>query len=272
MVAPKNPTARRTLSGPPVATRVQRLGGWLGKRLQIVSLLVAGGLWEVIGRLNLFSFVPAPSAVVVRWKGMLTSGAILDALEISVQAFVKGLALSILMATIAALLMTTFKTFDYIFDPYINFFMTTPIIALIPVFIIFFGIGEATRIAVIFAYCFSLMVVNFKAGLQASDPKHVEMVYAFGADKRRMLKMVKIQAAMPLILAGLRIGTGRALRGMVNAEVIIGVTGIGALLINAGKTFDMPALYAVILTIVVWSVVLVAGLNYLERRVLSWQR
>jgi NitT/TauT family transport system permease protein len=163
-------------------------------------------------------------------------------------------------------LTTLSRTLDYVLEPYINGFMSMPTSALIPVLMLIFGLGQTTRVVVVFLYGFFVIAVNTQAGLRQVDPVHAEMAKAFGARGFTYLRTVTIPTALPLMLTGIRLGISRSLKGMVNSETIISVTGIGALIIRFGRSFDVAGLYAVILIVIVLAVLLTSIIQIFENR------
>jgi NitT/TauT family transport system permease protein len=257
----------------PVFRKVKRnrLREFLTARLQIVSLLTAATLWEILGQAQLFRFLPPISDVITSWFRLVEEGR-LNAIGISLQSLAIGYSLALVLGLIVAVITTRWRTVDYVLDPYINTLMTTPTTALVPVLMLLFGLGIETRIVVIFLYTFFVIVVNAQSGFRSVNPSHVEMARAFGAGGPEILRRVIVPSSLPLLLTGIRLGMSRALRGMINAEVIISVTGIGALLIRYGRLFDMASLYAIILTIVGLAVIAVSIITLIEKRTLRWQR
>lgn len=253
------------------APSTSRLRKWLMARLQWFSVLGLIIILEVIGRLGFSRVIPPFSDVVRNLVDLARTGK-LDTITLSFQALGIGFGLALICGLGLAIATTTWKTLDYVVEPYINAFMSMPTSALIPVLMIIFGLGQTTRIVVVFIYAFFVIVVNTQAGLRQIDPNLAEMARAFGARGPRYLRMVTVPAALPLMLAGIRLGISRALKGMVNSETIISVTGIGALIIRYGRTFDVVGVYSILLLVIVLAVMATGLIQMVENRTLRWEQ
>jgi NitT/TauT family transport system permease protein len=248
-----------------VVTGKSRVVAWLHRLLPFISVGLFLLLLEAVGRLELSRVIP-PFSVVVATIVELFQGGQLESFTVSLQALGIGFGLALGLGLVVGVLTTVSKTFDYILEPYINGFMSMPTSALIPVLMLIFGLGQTTRVVVVFLYGFFVIAVNTQAGLRQVDPIHAEMAKAFGARGWKYLRMVTIPTALPLMLTGIRLGISRSLKGMVNSETIISVTGIGALIIRFGRSFDVAGLYAVILLVISLAVVLTSIVQMLETK------
>ncbi|MPZ53385.1 MAG: ABC transporter permease subunit [Acidimicrobiia bacterium] len=254
---------------PVVLTARSRTGVVLKKLLPVISIATFLVILEIIGRLELSSVVPPVTEAVGTFFELLEGGH-LEQFTVSLQALGMGFGLALVLGLAVGTLTTVSRTLDYVLEPYINGFMSMPTSALIPVLMLIFGLGQTTRVVVVFLYAFFMIVVNTQAGLRQVDPAHAEMARAFGAKGTTYLRFVTIPTALPLILTGLRLGVSRALKGMINSETIISVTGIGALIIRFGRTFDVSGLYAVILIIIVMAVLLTSLIRIVETKTGRW--
>lgn len=255
------PDFRKTV---PMTTR-KRISLWVYRLLPVISVATFLLILEIVGRLELTRVIP-PFSVVITTVVELWQDGHLESFGMSLQALAIGFGLSLVLGLIVGVVTTVSKTIDYILEPYINGFMSIPTSALIPVLMLVFGLGLATRIVVVFLYGFFVIAVNTQAGLRQVDPAHAEMAKAFGAKGWTYQRMVTIPTALPLMFTGIRLGISRSLKGMVNSETIISVTGIGALIIRFGRTFNVPGLYAVIFLIIALAVALTSIIQMLETR------
>jgi NitT/TauT family transport system permease protein len=243
----------------------QRAGNWAYRFLPLISLGTFIVILEVLGRMEVSRIIP-PFSEVVRTLIELWQGGHLESFGLSLQALGIGFGLSLVLGLVVGVVTTASKTLDYVLEPYINGFMSIPTSALIPVLMLLFGMGLATRIVVVFLYGFFVIAVNTQAGLRQVDPALHEMARAFGAKGWIYLRKVTIPTALPLILTGIRLGISRSFKGMVNSETVISITGIGALIIRFGRTFDVAGLYAVILLILLLAIALTSIIEMLESR------
>lgn len=236
----------------------------------VASLLVAAVLWEILGRVLDLRFLPPLSEVTDAWFALLHDGWF-SVLKVSGQSFALGFGLAFVVALVVGILTTVSKTLDYVLRPYIDGFMSVPITAITPILMLIFGLGMATRVSVIFLYTFFVIVVNIQSGLRSVDPNHLEMARAFGLNSAQTLTKVTLPTAVPLVMTGVRLGVTRAIKGMVNSEVIISTAGIGWLLLRSSTEFDIASVFAITFTIVVLAVTMTSLVNLLERWVASWK-
>jgi NitT/TauT family transport system permease protein len=209
--------------------------------------------------------------VLAAFWDMATTGK-LEALRVTLQALAIGYALSVVLGVLTGIAMARNRLVAYVLDPYIDVFMTIPSSALIPVYLVVFGLGAEARVAVVFMHTYFVIVVNTIAGARAVDANLIEMARAFGAREGTLLRKIVLPAALPLMVTGLRLGFGRAVRGIINAETILASVGIGQLLIRYGRSFQMENLYSTVLVIVIVAVVGTTAIGFVERSSTRWQR
>jgi NitT/TauT family transport system permease protein len=239
--------------------------------LRIISLLTLASIWEIAGRAGNAHLLPPLSKVITAWVELLVSGQLFQALSISFQALVLGFLLSVLFGVPLGLLMGRYRRLESFLEIYMTALLTVPMISFIPFLVIAFGLGLHSRIWIVFLFAFVIIAINTTAGVRNVDPTLTEMARSFGARESELFVKVILPAAMPMIMAGIRLGMGRAVLGMVTSEMILAVVGFGAMLMTFGASFNSPALFATILTIVLLAVALLALIQYLDRRLTPWR-
>lgn len=259
-----------TQQHPPVArpSRARRRAAAVRTSLPwatVASLAAFLLLWEIIGRVGDLRALPPVSDVYDSWMAFYREGLLFTVLWESARTFLIGVSLAITAAIVVALLMHLSRTMEYVLAPYIDAGMSVPITATIPILMMVFGLGAATRVAVVFLYSFFIVVVSVQAGLKKVDPAHVQLADAFAASRGQVLRKITLPSAFPLAITGIRLGISRGMRGMVNAEVIISTAGIGWLLIRSSRQFDIAGVYAVTATIVVAAIAVMGLFSLLER-------
>ncbi|HZQ11164.1 MAG TPA: ABC transporter permease [Anaerolineae bacterium] len=242
------------------------------RKIQPTFLALLGGIviWEVAGQLAHFSFLPPFSAVINATWRMTLSGEIPSNLVVSLVALVIGYLCAIVVGVPLGVLMGRYSTLEYLIDPYINAMLATPSLLYVPILFGIFGISRVTQVAVIFLYSVIIITIMTMSGIRTVEASYVEMARAFGANDRQMFRQVLLPAAMPTIIAGLRLGMGRAVRGMINGEMIIVLVGLGALLRNYGGRFDSASVFGILIVIVAVAVTCNSLLKVIERRVTRW--
>jgi len=248
----------------------QRVWNWRAHQSTILSLLGGIVLWEVAGRLIHFAFLPPFSEVLAATWRMMLSGEILSNLGASLAALALGYGLAVALGVPLGVMMGRYQTLEYLVDPYINALLATPSLLYVPLFFGIFGISRATQVAVVFIYAFIIIIVMCRSGVHEADSNLIEMARMFGVSERQLFIRVLIPAALPMIMAGLRLGMGRAVRGMINGEMLIVLVGLGALLRQYGSRFDAASVFGILLVIIAVALVCTSGIQWLERRVTPW--
>jgi ABC-type nitrate/sulfonate/bicarbonate transport system permease component len=142
--------------------------------------------------------------------------------------------------------------------------------ALIPLFIIVLGPTLTARVVIVFVFTFVIVAVDTRAGVRSVDSTIVEMAQSFGASERQIWQRILLPGALPAIIAGLRVGLGRAFTGMVLSELLLVGVGVGRLMLKYRGSFDGDYLYATILLVVLEAIICTLLLRLLETRTLSW--
>jgi len=239
--------------------------------LRLLSVVTLALLWEIAGRTGNSRLLPPLSTVVVAWFELLVSGQLFRALSISLQAMALGYVLSVLFGVPLGLLMGRYRRLESFLDIYMTALLTVPMISFIPFLVIAFGLGLHSRVWIVFLFAFVIIAINTTAGVRNVDATLTEMARSFGARESDLFLKVIVPAALPMIMAGLRLGMGRAVLGMVTSELILAVVGFGAMLMTFSASYNSPALFATILTIVLLAVALLALIQYLDRRLMPWR-
>jgi NitT/TauT family transport system permease protein len=239
--------------------------------LRLLSLVTLTGIWEVAGRTGNARLLPPFSKVMSAWFELLISGQLYHALAISLQALVIGFVISVLVGVPLGLLMGRYRRLESFLDIYMTALLTVPMISFIPFLVIAFGLGLHSRVWIVFLFAFVIVAINTTAGVRNVDPTLTEMAKSFGAKESELFIKVILPAALPMIMAGIRLGMGRAVLGMVTSEMILAVVGFGAMLMTFGASFNSPALFATILTIVLLAVALLAVIQVIDRKLTPWR-
>lgn len=234
------------------------------------SLLVGVVAWELIGRWAGLRFLPPFSHVLLAGIELIASGQILNHLVASLLSLLIGYGLAVALGLLLGGLMGRYRTVEYVFDPYLNAFLATPKIVLLPVMYTFFGLSRLVQVAVIFLSAFFVIVLNTMRGIQTLDPTYVEMARAFGAKEHQLFRKVLLPGALPLTMAGLRLAIGHAVKGMVTGEMFITVFGMGALLRIYGGRFDAEKVFAILLVVIGVGLVCSYAVQAVERRLTHW--
>jgi NitT/TauT family transport system permease protein len=243
-----------------------------GSVLPLAGLAIGFVVWETLGRLELSPAFPPVSDVLEACAEVWTSERFLSNLKDSLLSVVISLPPAVLLGVLVGLLVGRYRLVEWAIDIYINVFLSIPLVALIPVLVLIFGLGRGSILATIFVYTFFVIVVNTSAGVKTTDPQLVEMARSFGASERQIVRRIVLPAALPLSLAGIRIATGRAIKGVIIAEQVIGLIGLGGMIQRLGGAFAVEALYAVIVFIGLLGLISMELVRWGERLAMPWMR
>lgn len=239
--------------------------------LRLVSLTTLALLWEGAGRSQDPHLLPPLSSVFFAWLELARTGQLFRALLVSFQALALGFLAAAAAGVSLGLLMGRYRKLEAFLDLYMTALLAIPMITFIPLLVIAFGLGLASRVWIVFLFAFVYIAINAAAGVRSVDPALAEMARSFGAGERELFLKVILPASLPMIMAGLRLGLARAVVGMITGEMVLAVVGFGAMLIYFGASFDTPALFATILTIILLAVAVLALIQALDRRLMPWR-
>jgi NitT/TauT family transport system permease protein len=167
--------------------------------------------------------------------------------------------------------MAASKTARGFFDPWVSMLYATPILALGPLFILWLGIGVVSKIAVIFLVAVFPILINTLVGLTTTDRILLDVARSLGASPQQIYMKVRMPAALPYIIAGLRLSVARALVGVVVAELFGARAGLGFLILMSSQSFDTAAMFVGVIVLAVAGVASVAALKWVEKRMAPWR-
>jgi NitT/TauT family transport system permease protein len=239
----------------------------------IASFAVAAILWEFTARVIVDNplFFTSLVAIAERGAALWRTGELQEHIWISFIEFAGGFFLAAVIGILAGIGMAASSTARGFFDPWVSMLYATPILALGPLFILWMGIGVASKIAVIFLTAVFPILINTLVGLTTTDRTLIDVARSLGATPQQIYLKVRMPAALPFIIAGLRVSVARALVGVVVAELFGARAGLGFLIINAAQSFDTAAVFVGVIILAVAGVVSVAALKWLERAMAPWR-
>ena len=244
------------------------------KILGTTAVLVFLSIWELTGGvLQLINpmFMSAPSLI---WKAavqLVTSGEIYNDLYVSGVEFAWGYFLSVIFAIPFGIMVGWYKRMSYIFDPFINAMNATPRVALLPLVIIWLGIGILSKVGIIFLGAVFPMLINTRDGVKTTPLNLLNAARSFGASEWQIFKSVVLPSTVPFILTGLRLGVGRALIGVMVGELYAATAGIGFMITVAGATFQTDKVFVGVLIFAISGMVAMELLTKLESKFDKWR-
>jgi ABC-type nitrate/sulfonate/bicarbonate transport system permease component len=246
-----------------------------GRRLLgLVAVIVAGALWQLLATKDVLnpSFTSSPSGIyssAVSYFG--PGGGGWGDLATSAQEFAWGFLLSIAIGLPLGILAGWYGWFDAVISPFVTFFNNSPRIALAPLFVIWFGLGITSKVAVVFLSAVLPIIMSARGGVKTVDEALTAMAKSYGASDLHVLRTVILPGTVPAISSGIRIAIGQALLGVVLAEYIASTQGLGFTVVTAASTFDTNRLFVAVLVISLLGVAAGAVLGSVERYFDKWR-
>jgi NitT/TauT family transport system permease protein len=237
-----------------------RLPPWL-------ALGVWALLWEIIGQLDVIMLIPPLSAVFAAMGNVLQTHSFLEAIGITLKAFGIGMALSLLVGITVGVAMGRVRAVENVMGMWINIFESSPITAVVPLLLAVLGFGMQTMVVTVFLFSVWVIALDTQVGVKHASASLVEMARSFGASKRDLYGKVILWAALPEILAGIRLGVIRGVRGVVIGQLLIAIVGVGFLFETYSRKFIMPEFWALVLIVFGFAYGLAETIGLLERRV-----
>jgi len=233
----------------------------------MTSLLIWAVLWEIVGQMEVTILLPPLSDILTKMVEIVPTPSFMKALGVTGRAFLIGSGFAILIGVPVGVIMGKNLYADRLLLPWVNMFLSAPLTALVPVLMVLFGIGEQTVIITTTLFAIWIIVLNSRAGVKQISPSLVEMARSFGASPWAAFSKIYIWAAMPEILAGVRIGCIRAIKGVVIGQLLVSIVGFGAFFELYSSNFLMEHFWALLLVLFFFAFIIAEGLGALERRV-----
>jgi NitT/TauT family transport system permease protein len=265
--------SRAALSRVPVEDRTRFLVRRNHRVLRVAALVGAVVLWELLCRAGWVPalFLPSPLGVLREGRDMLVSGELLVHLAASLKRLVLGFVIGGAAGIAVGIVVGVFSVAEAVGTPLIAATFPIPKIALLPLLILWLGIGEPSKVAVIALGVFFPLALNTYAGARQVDPVLVRAAVAFGAGRWSVIRKVIVPSTLPMVFAGLKLGAGTALLLLVAAEMIAVESGIGFLVLNAANLMATTKLMVGIVLLSALGVLSHWGLVALERLLLPWR-
>ncbi len=250
--------------------RFPRNANWLWTAAPFAIL---AAVWEILVRLGALDslFFPPPTVLAVTAVEALRDGSLLKHVSATLQRLAAGFGIGALAGLACGLLMGVSSRMRRMLEPLVSALYSTPKLTLLPMLMLFFGVGDASRIFLIAASCFVLLTVHALDAARAVDPTHIQVARNYGAGRMQMLRKVYIPATLPMIFTGLRVALGRGLVITVSVELLTPSDGLGSMIWVAWQSFSTERLYIGVLTTALMGGLCHAGLRRLELHAIPWR-
>jgi len=233
----------------------------------MASLLVWCVLWEIVGRLDLIFLLPPFSEVIVAGIDLVQRETWQSATVTTLRAFVIGMALAIAAGVPLGILMGRVKAADDLLGMWVGIFSSAPLSAIVPVLMILFGFGEKTIVAAVLLFAIWIIVLDTRAGVRHISPSLIEMARAYGASRPALYAKIIVWAALPEILAGVRLGLIRGVKGVVIGQLLVAIVGYGALFETFSRNFRMAQFWALTVILFGFAIVVAELMEWIESKV-----
>jgi len=228
-------------------------------------------VWELVGPLVNPIFFSYPSKIALAFYELtVVTGELQHYMVESLLILFYGLGFAILVGVPLAILMARFRPVDWALDLPVNAMYATPMVALVPLLVLWFGIYMEAKVIVVFLFCVFPVLINTYQSVRECDKNMLEVARSFRSSEWRMWRDVLFPFALPYIAAGIRLAIGRGLVGVVIAEFYTTISGLGYMITRYAHIFDMDKTFVPIILLMFLGVSLTSMLKWVERRIAPW--
>jgi NitT/TauT family transport system permease protein len=240
--------------------------------IRTASVAVFFVVWEYYGRRMDPIFMAPPSAIFQAALELIQTGALEKALIQTMWPFAVGMALTVVIGIALGIVMAQWRTLEYVLDPFINALYAIPRIALIPLIILWAGLEFAGKVTILVSVAVFPITVNTYSGIRDVRGAMLEIGRAYGATEWQIFWKIILPAAIPFIMAGIRLAVGLAIIGIIVAEFFTAISGLGGMIVEYANVFATAKLFVPIIVIALVGVVLTELVMWLERRMSRWRQ
>ncbi len=273
-MSPIEPTLPRKSVPAPEVTLAERLREvvFSPNAIRTLSVAVFFVVWEYYGRRMDPIFMAPPSAIFRAAVELTQSGALRKALIQTLWPFSVGMALTVIVGVLLGIVIAQWRTMEYILDPFINALYAVPRIALVPLIILWAGLEFVGKVSILVSVAIFPITVNTYAGIRDVRGSMLEIGRAYGATEWQIFSKIIMPAAIPFIMAGIRLAVGLAIIGIIVAEFFTAISGLGGMIVEYANVFATAKLFVPIIVIAIVGVVLTELVMWLERRLSRWRQ
>jgi NitT/TauT family transport system permease protein len=241
--------------------------------LGAVGVVVVLAAWQLCASLNVVdpTFTSSPSRIYTAYHQLISSGELWIDIRASSGIFLKSLGFAIITGIPIGMIMGWYWPVNGVLGPLVNLFNATPRLALLPVYLVWFGIGSLSKEALVYGSAVLPIIINAIAGIKDLDPTLVRAARSFGARDLALFRTVALPASVPFLVSGIRIAIAEALTATVVSEIYAATAGIGYLISVSGNTFATDNVFVGLTLVAVVGVILTAVLHRIERYFESWR-
>src|SRR2546425_9003551 len=230
-------------------------------------------LWEAFGRSGLVDplFISSPTRVAQAGFGLLQDSDFWNDLRVSGIEFILGYGAAVAIAIPLGLAIGLSKRLQYMLSPFVDTLNAVPRVTLLPLIVIWSGIGIWSKVVVVFLGAVIPILINTQSGVKASEARFIRVARSFSASRFKIFSSIILPGTVPFIFTGLKYGAGRALLGVVVGPPYASTAGLGHMIADAGNTFQTDVVFFGVLLFMAAGLIVVALLNAVERRFEKWR-
>jgi ABC-type nitrate/sulfonate/bicarbonate transport system permease component len=239
--------------------------------IRTLSVAVFFAIWEYFGRHMDPIFMAPPSAIFEAAVELMRSGVLRKAMVQSLWPFAVGLVLTVVFGILIGIVIAQWRLLEYVLDPFINALYAIPRIALVPLIILWAGLEFTGKVAILVSVAVFPIIVNTYSGIRDVRGSMLEIGRAYGATDTQIFFKIILPAAIPFIMAGIRLSVGLAIIGIIVAEFFTAISGLGGMIVEYANVFATAKLFVPIIVIALVGVVLTELVQWAERRLSRWR-
>ena len=237
-------------------------------RYGFVALILI--VWEIVGPFISPIFFTYPTKIAVAFYDLTISGELLYYLGQSLEVMIYGLSIAVIVGIPLAVAMARVRWLDWALDLPINALYATPLVAVVPLLVLWFGIYLKAKIIVVFLFAVFPVLINTYQGVRECDKNMIEVARSYRSSEWRMWQDVLLPFAVPYIIAGIRLAIGRGLIGMIIAEFYTTISGLGFMITRYANVFEMDKVFVPVIVLMILGVSLTTLLKWAGRRIAPW--
>ena len=239
--------------------------------IRFLSLVVVLIVWELYGRsVNpvLFTY---PTAIARAFVELVAKGELQRYLGQSLEVFLYGFVLAVIVGIPLGIFLARSTTLSLAVEPYLLAIYSTPMVAFIPLIVLWFGFRVTAKVVIVFLFMVFPILLNTQQGVKNLNQDLLEVARSFCSSERQLWRDLIIPSALPFILAGINLAIGRGLVGMIVAEFFTSVAGLGYMIVQYANSFETAKLFVPIVVLMTLGVILIGLIKVIERKVAPWQ-
>lgn len=241
---------------------------WIIRLTSMVCVLVG---WEILGRHIDPLFMSYPSAILKAAGVQAGTGELATGLASSLRTLLLGFVTASIIGMVLGLLIGRYRVVDAATDWLVNALYATPLVAIIPLVTLWFGLGDVAKLFIVTILTVFPVLINTAAGVRNVPAALIDVGVAFASNERQIFTKVILPSALPYMMTGLRLGIGRAIIGMVVAEFFTAITGLGAMIVKYGNQYDTASMFVPILILMFLGVALTSLVRRAEAMIAPWR-